>query len=115
MAGIFPLDPNFNPELAGRFLPWAISVGPTILQKYGGVSQFDNIIHPISLKGRAYPGFDAWLTRFKKEFDPKNVSNPPYPHMVEEVAKLLPPQVVTEEWAAELAKAEAGPWMGNPE
>lgn len=114
-AQIDPLDPNFNPEVAGRFLPWAISTGPTISQKFGMVSLFDNITHPLSLKAQAYPGFDAWVTRFKEEFDPKNVSNPPYPHMVEQVAPLLPPTVVSEEWVAEIGKAAAGPWMGNPE
>jgi hypothetical protein len=112
---IDPEDPEFDPELTQRFVPWAVCEGPLVNIRTGCVDLFGGVVHRFNIESRAAVGnFEAWANKFKQEFDPKGVSGAGWPFAIDKVIEAAP-QVETEELQAVVRKAEEGPWMGNPE
>ena len=109
-----PEDPDFNPELTTRFVPWAVSEGPFINFKTGSVETFGGVTHPFWIESQANQHFEVWARKFKQEFDPKGVSGAVWPWAIDKVVEGAP-AVVTEELRELLRKTEQGPWLGNPE
>ena len=75
----------------------------------------EGILHPIRTYSSAHQNYDVWLDRLKQEFDPKGLSSVPNPFQGDMVLAGAPPEVITEEARGAVSKAEAGPWLGNPE
>jgi len=111
---IDPEDPDFNPDLTMRFVPWAISEGPTINVRTGVVGLFEATVHPISSEAPARHNYDIWLKRWKAEFDPNGLSGTAWPYAIDNVVAAQP-ALLTEEYKETVRKVAEGPWMGNPE
>jgi len=112
---IDPEDPEFQPEQTGRIVSWVMCEGPTIATKTGFHGLTEGILHPIRTYSPAHQNYDVWLDRLKQEFDPKGLSGVPNPFQGDMVLAGAPPEVITEEARGAVSKAEAGPWLGNPE
>lgn len=93
---VFPGSPKFNKEAVTRTYQWYMSTVPAIEVKTGFYSIFDGQHIPIRLKGPAWHNYPVWCERFKAEFDPNGVSNPPQPFDVDEIAARRP-EFVTQE------------------
>jgi hypothetical protein len=112
---IDPLDPKFDPGAGPRHLIAAFGkLGVDIIIGNGAQDLAGVFIRPIKLESPAYFDFTLWIDRFKKEFDPKGVSGPPFPYMMEAILAGLPPELQNE-FKESAARAQAQPWKGNPE
>ncbi len=100
---IDPKSPKYSKEEATRVYQWYMSAVPQIEVKNGFYSIFDGQHIPIGLKGPAWHNYPLWVERFKAEFDPQFVSNPPQPWDVDEIQKRHP-EFVTKEAKEAIAK-----------
>lgn len=73
-----------------------MSAVPKIEVENGFYSIFDGQHIPIGLKGPAWHNYPRRVERFKREFDPKFLSNPPQPWDIDEIEKRHP-ELVTQE------------------
>jgi len=93
------IDPNsaaYDKAQATKVYQWYMSAVPAIEVKNGFYSIFDGQHIPVRLKGPAWHNYHIWAERFKAEFDPKNLSNPPQPFDIDEIQKRRP-EFVTQE------------------
>lgn len=111
---IDPEDPEFNPELTMRFVPWAVSEEITLITKTGNTSLFSGVTHRYEMESRGHHHFGVWNQRFKQEFDPKGLSGAVWPYAIDKIVEGAP-AAETEELKEVVRKAEEGPWLGNPE
>ena len=109
-----PEDPEFNPEVTQRFVPWAVCEEPTVNIKTGIPPLFGGVTHTLAIESQSHHHFQAWNQKFKQEFDPKGVSGATWPYAIDMIIQGAP-AVETEELKEVAKKAEEGPWMGNPE
>lgn len=111
---IDPEDPEYNHELTSRFLPWAISEGPTVNRNTGCMGLFEGTIHPCSVESPALHHYNDWMVRFKGEFDSNGLSGTAWPWAIDKVVAASP-GIISEEFQHKIDTCEKGPWMGNPE
>lgn len=109
-----PAAPEFDPEYTGRFVLWAIPEGPTLGIKTGAMGCFMGAGRSYACEAPAYHNYDAWLTRFQGEFNPKGLSGVVWPYAIDKVLAATPP-AISEELKETVKKAAEGPWLGNPE
>ena len=83
------------------------------VMKTGIQSFFYALVRPLRLFAPAHHDFDAWLDRFKQEFDPKGLSNPGQPYIIDRIVSEMYPGAITDELKATIAEVAAGPWRGN--
>jgi len=100
---IDPQSPAYNKEEATRVYQWYMSAVPAIEVKNGFYSIFDGQHIPVRLKAPAWHNYHIWCERFKQEFDPKGLSNPPQPFDIDEIEKRHP-EFVTQEARDAVAK-----------
>lgn len=114
-AKVDPDDPEFQPELVRRIIRWRLSEAEKIIIQTGNQSFFGTLVQPVRPFTPAFHNYHLWLDRFKKEFDPKGLSAPGQPFIIDRMIAELYPEAITDELKETVKKAEAGPWMGNPE
>jgi hypothetical protein len=93
---IFPGTPKFSPSKVTKTYRWYMSAVPKIEVETGFYSIFDGQHTPVRLKGPAWHNYQVWCDRFKAEFDPNGISNPPQPYDIDEIAARHP-EFVTQE------------------
>ncbi len=93
---IDPESPAYDKEAATRIYQWYMSAVPAIEVKNGFYSIFDGQHVSVRLKAPAWHNYHIWAERFKAEFDPNGLSNPPQPFDVDEIEKRHP-EFVTQE------------------
>jgi hypothetical protein len=89
-------SPKYSKKIRTRVFQWYMSAVPEIEVKNGFYSIFDGQHIPIGLKGPAWHNYPVWVERFKQEFDPQFLSNPPQPWDIDEIEKRHP-ELVTQE------------------
>jgi len=109
-----PEDPEFNPEVTMRFVPWAVSEEPCINFKTGCTSLFSGITHTYAIDSQTHHHFEAWNQKFKQEFDPKGLAGAVWPYAINMIVQGAP-AAESEELKEVIKEAEEGPWLGNPE
>jgi hypothetical protein len=114
-AQMDPDDVAAKEGLLGRFMKWRVSEAGKIVTETGNQSFFQSIVTPTRLFSPAFQNYDVWLDRFKKEFDPNNVSAPGQPYIYDRMVEELFPEAVSKELEETIKKVAAGPWLGNPE
>lgn len=85
-----PLSPFFDPEVREKGMEWSIQVVPDVDGQTGMYNFFGGLQHPLIYTGTQRSDFQVWIDRFKDEFDPNQVSNPPAPYEIEKMLELLP-------------------------
>lgn len=85
-----PLSPFFNPEIHEKGLKWAMEVISDVSNETGACNFFGAYHHGLLYKGPYWSNFQVWVDRFKNEFDPAGLSNPPAPYDPEKMAESLP-------------------------
>jgi hypothetical protein len=114
-AQMDPGDVAYKEGLPGRFMRYRVSEAGKIVTETGNQSFFQSIVTPTRLFSPAFQNYDLWLDRFKKEFDPNDVSAPGQPYVYDRMVEEMFPGAVTEELKEAVKKVAAGPWNGNPE
>ena len=61
----------------------------------GACNFFGAFHHGLLFKGPHWSNFQVWVDRFKNEFDPDRLSNPPAPYDPEEIIESLPHGMLT--------------------
>lgn len=110
-----PEGAGFDPDYTGYTLMWTENEGPTINLQTGFYGPTEGLLHPYRTIGPARHNPHIWSDRFKQEFDPKGLSAPPWPYVIDMVLDGAPVPMIGEELQEVIKKAAAGPWMGNPE
>jgi len=100
---IDPNSPAYDKKEATRVYQWYMSEVPAIEVKNGFYTIFDGQHIPVRLKSPAYHNYHVWAERFKEEFDPKNLSNPPQPFDIDEIQNRHP-EFVTQEARDSIAR-----------
>ena len=93
---LHPESPKYQKDDATRAYQWYMSAVPEVEVKSGFYSIFDGQHIPIRLKGPAWHNYQIWCDRFKAEFDPNGLSNPPQPYDIDELVKRHPEFVTAE-------------------
>jgi hypothetical protein len=83
-------SPAYEPEAIRKVMQWYTSAVPLIEKGTGFYSIFDGQHTSLAQKGPNWHNYHMWCKRFKKEFDPMGLSNPPQPYDVDEIIKLHP-------------------------
>ncbi len=91
-----PSSPKYNKDDVKRVYQWYFSTVPAVDAQTGFYNFFDGQHIPVRLKAPAWHHYDVWCDRFKAEFDPFGVSNPPMPYDLDVVAEKYP-EYITEE------------------
>jgi hypothetical protein len=86
-----PLSPFFKPEVQEKGLKWAMEVILDVEHETGSCNFFGAFHHCLLYKGPHRSDFQVWIDRFKHEFDPDGLANPPAPYDPEKMAESLPP------------------------
>ena len=113
-ATVDPDDPRFVPEIAERTFHWRFSEAEKVFLGAGPQSFFPGMVQPVRSSAPAFQNYPVWLDRFKKEFDPKNLSAPGQPFIVDRMIDEMFPDSVSNDTKRAVKRVEAGPWMGNP-
>jgi hypothetical protein len=108
-------DVAYKPGLPERFMRWRVSEAGKIVTETGGQSFFQSLVTPTRLFSPAFQNYDLWIDRFKKDFDPNEISAPGQPYIYDKMVEEVFPQAVTDELKETIAKVADGPWNGNPE
>jgi hypothetical protein len=108
-------DVAYKPGLPERFMRWRVSEAGKIITETGGQSFFQSLVTPTRLFSPAFQNYDLWIDRFKKDFDPNEISAPGQPYIYDKMVEEVFPQAVTDELKETIAKVADGPWNGNPE
>ncbi len=85
-----PLSPFFNSEIQERGLKWVMEAVPDVNNETGSTNFFGAFHHCLLYKGPHASNFQMWVDRFKDEFDPEGLSNPPAPYDPEKIVESLP-------------------------
>lgn len=108
MENIDPDSPQYNSEDVVRMWHWYLC--ETLIRELRtGLSTWclgDTV--PTRMAARGFHDFDIWIDRFKKEFDPKSLSNPVEPYAVDEIVKRHPEFITPEYREAITEVAERG-------
>ena len=114
-AKVDPEDPDYQPGIMDRIARWRTSETHKISLETGMKSFFFGQVQPAGLAEPANQHFSIWIDRFKKEFDPKGLAAPGQPYIPDRTYEEHFPGAITDDMRDAVKKAEAGPWMGNPE
>ena len=112
---IDPDDTAHKSGLPERFMRWRVSEAGKIVTETGNQSFFQSLVTPTRLFSPAFQNYDVWVDRFKKEFDPNDVSAPGQPYVYDKVVDEIFPKAVTDELKEAVRKVADGPWNGNPD
>lgn len=85
-----PESPKHNKQDLAKAMQWYMSATPEIDVETGFPNAFQEWHQPIRMVAPAWHNYQIWLDRFKKEFDPQGVSNPPLPFATDEMVKMHP-------------------------
>lgn len=85
-----PLSPFFNREIHGKGFKWVMEAVPDVNNETGSTNFFGAFHQCLLYKGPHASNFQVWVDRFKGEFDPDGLSNPPAPYDPEKVIESLP-------------------------
>ena len=85
-----PLSLLYSSEYIKDIIEWHFEKTPFIDERIGFFNFFPASGYPILVQGPFFNNYQIWIDRFKKEFDPKCVSNPPAPYDPETLIKELP-------------------------
>ncbi|MFC1869741.1 FAD-binding oxidoreductase [Chloroflexota bacterium] len=107
-----PDSPKYRKEDIEKVYQWYMSAVPEIEVKTGFYNFFDGQHIPIRLKSPAWHNYDIWCDRFKAEFDPKGVGNPPMPFDIDELAERHP-EFITDEVKKAVGKVANLPRKGK--
>jgi hypothetical protein len=110
-----PEDPEYQPGIMDRILRWRTSETHRISLETGMKSFFFGQVQPTKLTEPAQQHFSVWIDRFKQEFNPKGLAAPGQPYIPDRMYQEHFPGAITDDMRQRVKKAEAGPWMGNPE
>jgi hypothetical protein len=99
---IDPDSRHFNKEDAKRVYEWYVSQAPAIHIQTGFYCPYSRGF-PFEAQSAPWGDFTVWMDRFKREFDPKGLSNPGYPRDGNEGFKRHP-QFVNKELMQTVAK-----------
>jgi len=102
-----------KPELPEKFMRWRVSEAGKVLLNTGLFSFFWSLVTPAKLFSPAFHNFTDWVDRFKDEFDPKNLSAPGQPYIIDMMVEQKFPGAITQEIRDKIAEVSAGPWKGN--
>jgi len=91
-----PESPRYNKDDQTKVYQWYMSTVPAVDAKTGFYNFFDAQHIAVKLKGPAWHNYHIWCEKFKQEFDPKGVSNPPQPFDIDEIANRHP-EFITQE------------------
>ncbi len=86
-----PLSPYYDPGYVQGMIGWYFEETPTVDAETGFLDFFPASCHGIMFQGPFFSDYQVWVDRFKEEFDPKTVSNPPAPYDPEWITEALPP------------------------
>ncbi len=86
-----PLSPAYNPEYVAGMIGWYFEETPDIDGQTGFLDFFPASCHGVLYQGPLFSDYQVWTDRFKDEFDPKTLSNPPAPYDPEFITEMLPP------------------------
>jgi len=86
-----PLSPYYDPTYMQSLIGWYFEETPFIDAETGFLDFFPASCHGILFQGPFFSDYQVWVDRFKEEFDPRTVSNPPAPYDPEWVTEMLPP------------------------
>ena len=100
---IDPESPAYDKEQATKVYQWYMSTAPAIEVKNGFYTIFDGQHIPVKIKAPAYHNYHIWAERFKQEFDPSNLSNPPQPFDIDEIADQHP-EFITQDFKDAVSK-----------
>jgi FAD binding domain-containing protein len=103
------------PGLPAHFMRWRISEAGKVLLNTGLYSFFYSLVTPVKLFSSCFHNYTDWLDRFKAEFDPKGLSAPGHPYIIDKMLDEKFPDSVTQELKDKIAEVTAGPWKGNPD
>ena len=98
-----PQSPKYRKDDVTRVYQWYFSAVPSVDAKTGFYNFFDGQHIPVKLKSPGWHDYHIWCDRFKEEFDPQGVSNPPMPYDLDEVAERHP-EFITPEVKEAIAK-----------
>lgn len=90
-----PMSPDYDPEYMAHMIPWYFEETPEIDAQTGFLDFFPASCHGILYQGPYYHDYQVWVDRFKEEFDPRVVANPPAPYDPEMITEMLPPFMLT--------------------
>ena len=110
-----PRDARFVPELLSRTLHWRINECEKISTETGIQSFFPGMVQPVKPVSPAFQNYHVWLDRFKQEFDPRGLSAPGQPFIIDRMIHELFPETIGDDLLEKVRDAEAGSWIGNPE
>ena len=106
---------DYQPGIMDRIIRWRVSEAHKLTLETGAKCFFFGQVQPMKLTEPAQQHFNVWIDRFKKEFDPKGLSAPGQPYIPDRMYQEQFPEAITDDMRQAVKKAEAGPWMGNPE
>ena len=89
-----PLSPYFKPEIREKGIRWSFEMVPDVEAETGAYNFFGGLQYPFLYAGPARGNFQVWIDRFKDEFDPKALANPPAPYDIEGLIELLPDEML---------------------
>ncbi|MDY7034701.1 MAG: FAD-binding protein [Thermodesulfobacteriota bacterium] len=89
-----PLSPFYNPKTREKGMKWSLEMVPDVDAKTGSYNFFGGLQYPLLYAGPTRSDFQVWIDRFKDEFDPGGLANPPAPYEMEEMLELLPPETL---------------------
>jgi len=84
------LSELYDPDYVKKMIEWHFEETPFVDAKMGFFNFFPASGFPILVQGPFFNDYQVWIDRFKKEFDPNGISNPPAPYDPENVIKRLP-------------------------
>jgi FAD/FMN-containing dehydrogenases len=90
-----PMSEDYDPVYLSQMIPWYFEETPEIDATTGFLDFFPASCHGILYQGPYYHDYQVWTDRFKEEFDPRTVSNPPAPFDPEMITEMLPPFMLT--------------------
>ena len=85
-----PLSPFFNREIQEKGFKWVMEAVPDVNNETGSTNFFGAFHQCLLYKGPHASNFQVWVDRFKGEFDPDGLSNPPAPYDPEKIIESLP-------------------------
>ncbi len=85
-----PVSPYFKPEVLEKGLKWCFEIVPDVDGLVGSANFMGAFQYPLIYAGTMRNNYQVWMDRFKSEFDPKSLANPPAPYDIENLIELLP-------------------------
>jgi FAD/FMN-containing dehydrogenase len=110
---IDPESLNYDKKDAERVYEWYVSQAPAVHIQTGFYCPYSRGF-PFEIQAVPWGNFTLWMDRFKKEFDPKGLSNPGYPRDGNEGYKRHP-QFVNRELKETIASCSKEPVSWDPD